>query len=118
LYAGTFGKVAGLFGVMAFMRLIMLAETLYGATLQHHIEDHRRATIGSLASFGGEVLSFCLLGVSSLLFAHSGNTATYRMLALGFAVIGVTLVILGNKKHLHTERVTADDAPAVPGRPV
>jgi predicted MFS family arabinose efflux permease len=118
LYAGTYGKLLGLFGVIVFMRLIMLAETLFSATLQHHIQDSRRATIGSLASFGGEVLSFCILGAAGLLFATSGNMPTYRILAVLFIVFGLGLVVLGYRKHLRVDALVEGDGVSVPGRPV
>ena len=116
LYAATFSKVIGLFGVLAFMRLVMLAETLFGATLQHHLEDQRRATVSSLASFGGEILSFITLLVAGTLFANFGDTATYRSLAVGFAVIGIGLVLLGRRRHLRVDPLKSTDVIPPPGR--
>lgn len=118
-FAATFGKLIGLFGVLLFMRLIMLAQTLFAASLQHTIDDERRATISSLAAFAGEVLSLITLGIASVLFAALDDTATYRILALGFVALGLLLMALGRTKGLRAIKTLSKDVPvAIPGRPV
>ena len=117
-FIGTYGQFVGLFGALIFMRLTMLAQTLFGASLQHTIQDGQRATIGSLASFGGEVMSLGFIGIATILFTMLGNIMTYRILAIIFIGLGIILVILGKARHLRVDAPTANDPTTVPGHPV
>lgn len=103
MFVGTFSQLGGLIAMLVFMRLIMLAQMLFGASLQHVIQDEQRATIGSLASFGGQILSIGLLGSCSLLFATISDMPTYRVLAMIFVGLGLGLAILGSLKKLKVD---------------
>lgn len=109
MFAGTFNQLGGLLAMLIFMRLIMLAQMLFGASLQHTIQDEQRATIGSLASFGGQILSIGLLGAGALLFATLSDMATYRVLALVFVGLGFGLVVLGSLKKLKVDVPIEDE---------
>lgn len=118
MYAATFGTAIGIIGMLLFMRLIMLAQTLYGASLQHTIGDEQRATVGSLSSFGGEVLSLIILSLSAILFAQTDSLYTYQVLAVFFILLGLFLALLGISKRWRIEPPTKEDAIPTPGRPV
>ncbi len=109
MFIGTFSELAGFIAILVFMRLIMLVQTLFGASLQHVIQDRQRATIGSMASFAGQTLSIILLGVSSLLFAATSNMFTYRTLAIIFIALGVGLVVMGRIQKLKTDIPAKDE---------
>lgn len=119
LFVTMFGGMwAAMFGMMALMRLLILSDTLFNSSLQHVIEDERRATVGSLASFGGSLVAIVFMGIIGILSVWLGDTTMYRITALIVVAFGAGLVILGQwSKAKITPPQNAGEV-VVPGRPV
>ncbi|HYG83933.1 MAG TPA: MFS transporter [Verrucomicrobiae bacterium] len=115
LFAGTTYQLIGPVAMLIFMRIIMLAQTLFGASMQHVIQDNRRATIGSLASFSGQVVSLGIFGVAIILFNNFSQTTTYQILAVGFVALGLLLVVMGGTRHLRVTPPRDGEALPLPG---
>lgn len=101
LMIGTVGgQWVGLLGMMALMRLLLLAEALFDMSLQHVIQDERRATVGSLAAFGGEGLSVLIFALIAGLVFSLGDMAAYQGLAAITICISMVIILLARKKQV------------------
>lgn len=117
LLAGTAASQTGaLLAMLAFMRLVRLVHTLYEARMQHVLDDDTRATVGSLASMGGEIVALALIAVFTLVSALTADTWAYRTAAL--LVIGAGFLLLA-RRPAHACPAPAGAPPLpLPGHPV
>ncbi len=117
LLAGTAASRTGaLLAMLTFMPLVQLVQTLYEARMHGALDDDTRATVGSLASMGGETVALVVLSMFTGVSAAAGDTWAYRGAAL--LVIGGGLLLLARRP------VTAGPNPVgatplpLPGHPV
>jgi MFS family permease len=108
LMIGTIGgQWVGLIGMMTLMRLLLLAEVLLDMSLQHVIRDERRATVSSLAAFGGEGLSVVIFALIGGVAFSLGDMAAYQGLAGMTIFISILIMLLARKKQVKTALATS-----------
>jgi len=93
--AGKFLGPAGLVGFAAFMLLVKVSITVFGAKVQHAIQGKTRATITSINGLGveaGAVIGFLTYGVFTELTTTAGVLIIFGLLtsAVGVAYLVVT----------------------------
>jgi len=102
-------------GIMLFMRLVKLSSLLYQSSLQHHVGEESRATVGSLPTFLSEILSLLIVGVYGFVARSHGNFASIRTVALGVVVASLLLAWFWRNYSLTVERVeqSVADSPEI-----
>jgi len=88
-YSNTVTAVAG---IIIFMRLANLSTLLYQSSLQHHISDSNRATVGSLPTFIAEILYIAVVAIYGIIAQFYGDFASIRFIALSTFTIGILLL--------------------------
>ncbi len=116
LSATLLPREAALFGVLACMRVLLVAQTLSQAALQDVVADERRATIGSVASFGAASTALGIVGLLTLLSATLGDQAAYQGAAVLIVVAGAGLYWWGRRSRTAAGEQEPDDAALVPAR--
>lgn len=55
--------------------------------------------------------------MAGILFAQYGDMTTYQLLAVGFAIFGIALILIGRRKNPSVDAPTDKDALPVPKHP-
>lgn len=103
------GTVLAVVGMMVFMRMVKVASLLYQSSLQHHITDKTRATVGSLPSFLEEVLSIFIVVVFGIVAKQYNTYVSIRFVALLCIVMSVLLMLFWRKHNLMPPTQTDSD---------
>lgn len=86
--AGKWLGPLGLVGFAAFLLLVKVSITVFGAKVQHSITGHTRATITSINNFGVEVAAVVGFFVYGLLVQASGTSGALIIIGLATSVVG------------------------------